>query len=164
MFGRVAPANVSPVDPKQLYCCKNAPRGSDAAPGSAWIWPPVENDWWCADGAAKGSSLNFASSVHGLPAGQPGPVGPPGVSDLTFGLAALDFGTTPSGDAEITITGQPGIDTGSNITAWLQDDPQANSLVRLTAMAIVAGVGFTLRGDLNGALATGIVNTRWSYA
>ncbi len=71
------------------------------------------------------------------------------------GIAVLDFGAFPgASDASVTVTGQAGILTTSNVRVWLRPattvdhtvDEHMVADIRLVAANLVAGTGFTIYG------------------
>lgn len=108
----------------------------------------------------------WAGSDPGIYIGnQVGPQGAPGSSghsDVALGDAVLTFGSGPASDATVTVTGQGAIAAGSHVQAWIPDDASANMALRLTT-TVIPGVGFTVRADSIGPLATGTLPIKWSW-
>lgn len=76
-----------------------------------------------------------------------------GGSQAHSGTSTIDFGATLNAIATLDITGQTGIQTTSDIQCWLQGTDStadhntyehAIAAIRVTAMSIIAGTGFTL--------------------
>lgn len=61
-----APASAGERFAGNLYCTRNAPAARSDNP-DAWIWPLVEEDWTCREGADSITGLSYASTVNGTP-------------------------------------------------------------------------------------------------
>ena len=77
------------------------------------------------------------------------------------GNTTIDFGAFPgASDASATITGQAGIVAGSAVEAWLRGEASADhssdehlvETIKVIAMNIVAGTGFTIKAVNTGQL------------
>lgn len=117
------------------------------------------------------------------PQGQPGQQGIqgiqgiqglPGIGGSTGGTATLDFGSTPTDEASVVVTGQAAILSGSRVKAWFQADTTADngtdehteggSLCPLTIGSIVAGTGFTIFAHPIAAMGLGQFTVHWEWA
>ncbi len=96
-----------------------------------------------------------------------GPTGAAGAT-TTAGVATLDFGTG-SVSAETIVTGYPEITTDSVVIASMRiaataEHPTDDLLVdpiRLAVKDLVAGVGFTIYGEMDNAEANGAYEINW---
>jgi hypothetical protein len=90
------------------------------------------------------------------------------------GQATLNFGAATGGTSYATaaVTGQAAILAGSQVEAWKRlvatadhsaDEHRIESLV-LTAGAIVAGVGFTIYGEIEKGRSWGQFTVDWIWA
>lgn len=105
--------------------------------------------------------------------GDPGPQGDPGAG-ITAGVVEIDFGSTPTNEASVTVTGQTGIQTTSTVDATimarstadntLSDHQFAALSMRLSVSQPVADTGFTITAYNLIGFATGRfqINWRWS--
>lgn len=90
------------------------------------------------------------------------------------GTATLDFGATPADEAQVTITGQAGIVSGSHAEAYFMADTTADNgtdehqeaaaLCKLVCGAIVPGTGFTIYAHALAMLGIGTFSVRWVWA
>lgn len=92
-FGFIAPTDADPPGTQplragKLYCNRNAPAANATNP-NVWLWPLVQDDFWCGNGADAATGTGYASTVSGIPSGPqgpagatgaPGPAGPSGIS------------------------------------------------------------------------------------
>lgn len=92
----------------------------------------------------------------------------------TTGTAVIAFGSTPSNDATVTVTGQTGILTTSFVEAWvqenvtsgdnlLQDHRQLAWSAKLSPQNIIAGTGFDIEVMLLIGLVTGTFKINWVW-
>jgi hypothetical protein len=89
------------------------------------------------------------------------------------GIATLDFGSTPAEEAQVGVTGQAGIVSGSFVEAFfmrettadngVDEHEEAAAMCRLVCGAVVAGAGFTIYATAIHALATGTFSVRWVW-
>jgi hypothetical protein len=89
------------------------------------------------------------------------------------GEAEIDFGVAQSNNAEVVVTGQGGILSGSEIQVWISASSTttdhnetehilATALMAVCAGTIVPGVGFTIYGtSLN--MVAGKFKVQWSW-
>lgn len=89
---------------------------------------------------------------------------------MTYGTADLNFGAAPGTNViTLTVTGQTGIVSGSNVRAWIMAEASASHNayehmlvpLRLTCGNIVAGTGFDIVAVSDMRL-TGIFKCRWA--
>jgi hypothetical protein len=85
------------------------------------------------------------------------------------GIAELDFGSSAK-TATVVVTGVTGIESTSVVFLAMRiaatvdhtiDDLLVDP-IRLQAMSIVAGTGFTIYGEMDNAPANGIYNVQWT--
>lgn len=91
----------------------------------------------------------------------------------TSGTATIDFGAIGSkgNSTSVGIIGQAGINSASQIDAWLRIEATAEHTVdellidpiRVTAGTIVAGTGFTIYGDMPYGTAYGTYKIDWAW-
>lgn len=108
------------------------------------------------------------------PQGIQGPSGGGGGGSANVGTAVLDFGSTPSSEASVTVTGQAAILTTSTVEAFMQGSSTAGNDAtdhRFAAVALkficdslVAGTGFTIYATSIAGLADGTFNVKWSWS
>ena len=89
------------------------------------------------------------------------------------GTAVIDFGSTPSDEASIAVTGQTGITASSKCEAWFMgsttadndetDHLMANIMIRTPCGIPVAGTGFTIYGFCENGLTKGTYNVAWVW-
>jgi len=89
------------------------------------------------------------------------------------GTATLDFGSTPSVEASVAVTGQAAILATSVAEAWVMgaitagNDENAHLFagvgMRLTCGIPVAGTGFTIYGTIFSGLADGTFTVQWAW-
>lgn len=89
------------------------------------------------------------------------------------GTAIIDFSTTPSDEATVTVTGQAGIIAGSHVEAFVMRESHTDNdvdehemlatLGRMVCGNIVAGTGFDIKCELIGLLAINKFNVRWVW-
>lgn len=92
---------------------------------------------------------------------------------MVAGTAVLDFGATPTDEANVVVTGQAAIVAGSQIEAWfmakttatngVDEHQEAAALCRLVCGNIVAGVGFTIYAHCLAMLGIGTFNVEWVW-
>lgn len=135
-----------------LSCRFNAPMPQTGATANSIRvgWRMVLATDWCGEWSADGVPREI------------GPAGPPGHSDIVYGSATVDFGAAPVGDASVVVTDQDAITADAAIQVWVQSDPVADMMLRFTAEA--GADEFTIRADSIGALVSGTVPLRWSWA
>lgn len=84
------------------------------------------------------------------------------------GTAVLDFGSTPTFEGSIAVTGQASITGTSHCEAfWMQEAltaeyDMASVLVSLSCGSVVAGTGFTIYANSK-TYATGTITVRWVW-
>lgn len=62
------PTTIPPRFAGKRYCNRNAPIPLVSAPAAAqWLWPLVEDDYWCGEGADAISGASYALLVNGVP-------------------------------------------------------------------------------------------------
>lgn len=129
-----------------LACLRKSPMplGQSSANNKGILPAQVPADYWCGDYSRSDPQVY-------------------GNINLLFGTATLDFGEVPTGDATVAVTGQNSVISSSQIQIWIQDDPIANQMIRLTPINTVPGVGFSIRADSVGALVSGTLPVNWSY-
>lgn len=91
----------------------------------------------------------------------------------TTGSATLDFGSTPTDEASVTVTGQAGILAGSDVEAYFMADSTADNgtdehaegaaLCKLVCGNIVPGTGFTIYAHAIAALGLNTFKVRWVW-
>jgi hypothetical protein len=96
-----------------------------------------------------------------------------GGGGATVGTAVVDFGSIPSTEASVVVTGQAGVSLSSTIDAFVQGSTTADNTAldhrfaaisfKLLADDIVAGTGFTIYVTALAGLATGTFNIKWRY-
>lgn len=64
-FGRAAPASAGAAAGKR-FCHGKLPY-QNPDPETAYPWKPVQDDWWCGDGADSSTGRCFSSTVSGKP-------------------------------------------------------------------------------------------------
>lgn len=92
---------------------------------------------------------------------------------MAVGTAVLDFGSTPTDEANVVVTGQAAILSGSHVEAFfmrestgdndVDEHEMAGTLIRLVCGSIVAGTGFTIYAQCLGLQAIGTFNVRWAW-
>jgi len=93
---------------------------------------------------------------------------------MPTGAAVIDFGSTPSDEASVVVTGQAAIVAGSHVEAFFMQESTADNgvdehaeaaaLCPLVCGDIVAGVGFTIRAHPLAMLGLGTFDLRWAWA
>ena len=97
-----------------------------------------------------------------------------GVAPSGQGIVTIDFGSTPTDEASLVVTGLTPMTATANIMVFLQDDDTAtdntaedhkalNYFAKCSASARVAGVGFTLNVRLLGGYAHGTYKVHYIY-
>lgn len=131
-----------------------------------------------ATGATGSTGATGATGPQG-PQGDPGPTGATGATGpagagVTSGIVDIDFGSTPSNEASVTVTGQTGILTTSTVDAQIMARATSDNTatmhqlaainMRLSVSQPVADSGFTITAYCLIGYATGkfSVNWRWS--
>lgn len=128
------------------------------------------------EGIAQGSATTMNFTGAGVTATVGGGTAtvniPGGAGTGASGNATVNFGTVPgSSMAKVTVTGQTGIVSGSNIEVWIQDNDSTadhNSAEHalaglvLTGGNIVAGTGFDIIARSTLRL-TGSFKVRWEW-
>lgn len=116
-FSFVAPADadsITAIPPAQTpvtrfagsrFCNRNAPLASNQNP-TTWLWPQVQDDFWCGEGADSATGLAYGAIVNGLP-GQNG-AGYTAVSTTSFAVAS-------SGSISPTITANCAYTAGARV-------------------------------------------------
>lgn len=94
-------------------------------------------------------------------------------SIVRVGTAVIDFGDVPAIETAVSVIGQAGITSSSQIRISLQGDTTvgngvedhllAATSIRLTAGTPVAGVGFDIHADSQFALWTKGFRVRWTW-
>lgn len=89
------------------------------------------------------------------------------------GTATIDFGSTPTDEATVTVTGQTDLQTADHIEAWVMRDTTADNgeeahaalaeEINLICDQDAAADAFTIYAR-TGAKATGTYKVRWAYA
>ena len=89
------------------------------------------------------------------------------------GTATLDFGSTPTDEATIAVTGQGSIAAGSHAEAFFMRETTGDNGVeehegmaiycRLVCGDVVAGTGFTIYATMLAGFATGQFAVRWVW-
>lgn len=74
-FGFIAPTD-SGLPPNSRCCNFSAPTPTAAT--APWLWPVVQDDYWCAQGADSITGVSFSAAINSLPSGPTGPAGPTG--------------------------------------------------------------------------------------
>jgi hypothetical protein len=93
----------------------------------------------------------------------------------TVGTATIDFGSTPTSEASIVVTGQAAIASGSHVEAWIMGDATGGNdanvhkslaaVARVVCHTIVAATGFTITVYIVGATgATGTFTLHWVWS
>ena len=93
---------------------------------------------------------------------------------MATGTATVDFGSTPTHEASIAVTGQTLIASGSLVEAFVQGDSTADNTAtdhrfagvsfRLLCDTIIAGTGFTIYVTCIAGLAKGTFKIRWVWS
>lgn len=84
------------------------------------------------------------------------------------GTATIDFGSTPTFEGAIAVTGQSGIVSGSHVEAFIMQDAitpeydMAAHLLTVSCGNIAAGTGFTIYCSSR-IYATGTLPIRWVW-
>ena len=90
---------------------------------------------------------------------------------MATGTATLDFGATSAVAANVTVTGQAGIVSGSRVEAFVRlvatadhsaDEARIENL-KITAGNIVAATGFTIYGQCTRGTAVGAFSIDWVW-
>lgn len=127
-----------------------------------------------ATGATGVSGVGGAVGATG-PTGLTGASGSTGATgpDSPAGTATVDFRSSPSTTAVVTVSGQAAIKTTSQIALWFMASSSANNnpiqhqmaaaMITLIGGAIVAGTGFTIYATSTGGLATGQFVVQWAW-
>lgn len=89
------------------------------------------------------------------------------------GTATISFGSTPTSEGSVTVTGQGSILSGSFVEAFLMVESATGNTVddvkfagvslRIIVGDIVASTGFTIYATAISGLITGDVNIRWVW-
>jgi hypothetical protein len=89
------------------------------------------------------------------------------------GFTTINFGSTPTDEASIAVTGQAGIVAGSDIEAFWQGDTasgngvdehlEGGAMCKLVCGSVIAGTGFTITAYPTMALATGTFKIHWVW-
>lgn len=89
------------------------------------------------------------------------------------GNATLNFGSTPTEETSVAVTGQAGILAGSHVEAFfmretaadngVDEHEEAAALCPLVCGSIVAGTGFTIFAMPIAALGVGQFSVRWVW-
>ena len=106
--------------------------------------------------------------------GTSGTSGSSGIPTTIGGFATIDFGSTPTDEASVVITGLTNMTTTANIFIFIQDDDSTADntsddhtalayFARCTPSARVAGVGFTANVRLLGGFAKGTYKIHYIY-
>lgn len=92
---------------------------------------------------------------------------------MATGTAVINFGSTPSAEASVLVTGQTAITGTTFVEAFMQGSSTGDndaSAHRYAAVALrfivddlVAGTGFTIFATSIAGLATGTFNVKWVY-
>lgn len=92
---------------------------------------------------------------------------------VACGLATLNFGLTPTVEAQVSVTGQTGLKASSYVLAWvpmkstadnsLTDHQVAGTFLSLTVGSLIAGTGFTIYANSIGWMATGQFTVHWMW-
>jgi hypothetical protein len=90
------------------------------------------------------------------------------------GTAVLNFGSTPTDEASVAVTGQASILAGSHVEAFFMaestadngtdEHAEAAALCPLACGSVVAGTGFTVYAHPLAGLGVGTFNVRWVWA
>lgn len=96
-----------------------------------------------------------------------------GSGSSNVGTAVVDFGSTPSSEATVVVTGQTSIGETPLMMAWIQGDSTASNSItehlwggvafRCVCGSIVVGTGFTIYVYSLGGLVTGTFNINWQW-
>lgn len=84
------------------------------------------------------------------------------------GTATIDFGSTPTFEGTVTVTGQAGIVAGSHAEPFIMREDatemydMAPILLDVTCGSVVAGTGFTIYCSSK-TYATGTILVRWVW-
>lgn len=88
------------------------------------------------------------------------------------GHTTVDFGATPTtGDVRISVTGQAGIASSSDVEAWIRCEDSADHSedehfvenIRARAGNIVAGTGFDIVAECTFGHTYGVWNVSWVW-
>ena len=97
-----------------------------------------------------------------------------GISPSGQGIKTIDFGSTPTDEASLVVTGLTDMTATTNIIVFLQDDDTTadntaedhkalNYFAKCSASARVAGVGFTINVRLLGGYAKGTYKVHYIF-
>jgi hypothetical protein len=84
------------------------------------------------------------------------------------GTATLDFGSSPTSEGSVAVTGQSGIVAGSHAEAFLMREDATEQydmgpvLLRFACGSVIAGTGFTIYAH-SLFPATGPISVRWVW-
>ena len=108
--------------------------------------------------------------------GDTGPAGTDGVdgAGITSGVVEIDFGSTPTNEASVTVTGQTGIQTTSTVDATVMARSTSNNTItdhqfaanalRFSVSEPVANTGFTITAYCLLGSVTGKFNVNWRWS
>lgn len=92
---------------------------------------------------------------------------------MPTGTATISFGSTPTAEGSVTVTGQTSILTTSYVEAFLMAEAATGNTVtdslfagvalRLIVSDIVNATGFTINATSIAGLITGDISVRWVY-
>jgi hypothetical protein len=103
----------------KLYCTRNAPAAANQNP-DAWLWPKVETDWTCREGADSVTGLSYASQVNSLPG--TGGAGPGYLATSTTSLTIASSGSLAAA-TQLLLAYTPGARvrlTSTGTAAWME--------------------------------------------
>lgn len=140
------------------------PTGSTGATGA--VGPTGLTGSTGPTGSTGATGSQGIQGVQGL-AGTPAPT-------VHIGTATLNFGTMPTEEASIAVTGQTGIQTSSVVRVWLQDDTTAGNTatdhlfaaqtVQLAFETPVLNTGFIVHALSTFAYWTKTLQLHWSWS
>jgi hypothetical protein len=173
-------AGTNGVDGKTVRNGSGAPSGGLGVDGDFYIDTTADAIYGPKTAGAWGSPTSLIGPTGSTgstgAAGPQGPQGNPGTNGigLTTGIIEIDFGATPSSEAEIAVTGLTDILSTSTVDAVINgrttadnneiDHEFASIAIRCSVVDITAGVGFTIKGFCIIGLVSGKFKINWRYS
>lgn len=92
---------------------------------------------------------------------------------MPTGTATISFGSTPTAEGSVTVTGQTSVTPSSYVESFLMAEAATGNTVtdalfagvslRLIVSDVVNAVGFTINATCTAGLITGDITVRWVY-
>lgn len=108
----------SPSRVGKLFCNRNAPSAQSNNPNT-WLWPLVQDDFWCGEGADDQTGLSFAAPVNGNPG--TGGTGAGYTATSTTNLTIANTGSvSPDTQAGLAYTAGARVRLASRAGSWME--------------------------------------------